>query len=263
MNSVFTKTLREKRWFVVGWGVGLFVLATVMVLFYPSMRGTDAMEQLAAQMPEAFQGLMGDYKLLSHFDTFIASQLFDIRLTIVVGIMITILALGVSVSDEASGRMKTFISLPISRTKLFVQRWLAMVFIIAVELLVMSLTVLVMQGIVEANIGVGELAKLYLMTLIVMTSMGSVMFAAGYAFGSRMVAMFVSVLVLLSGFILTSFGAAVDWLHDYEFLSLFYYFNPVEVVRTGFNAGNLTVLTVVALVTLVPSWLLFRRRDIR
>ena len=99
-------------------------------------------------------------KLLSHFDTYIASQLFDIRLTIIVGIMITILALGVSVSDEASGRMKTFMSLPISRTKLFVQRWLAMVFIIAVELLVMVLSVLALQGTVDASIAVGELAKL-------------------------------------------------------------------------------------------------------
>ncbi|MCA9338249.1 ABC transporter permease subunit [Candidatus Saccharibacteria bacterium] len=263
MNSVFTKTLREKRWFIVGWGVGLFVLAAVMVLFYPSLKGTDAMEQLAAQMPEALQGFLGDYKLLSHFDTYIASQLFDIRLTIVVGIMITILALGVSVSDEASGRMKTFISLPISRTKLFVQRWLAMVFIIAIELLVMVLSVLALQGTVDASIAVGELAKLYLMTLLVMVSMGSIMFAAGFAFGSRMIAMFVSVLVLLSGFILTSFGPAVDWLHDYEFLSLFYYFNPVEVVRNGFHTGNIVVLAAVALVTLVPAWLLFRRRDIR
>lgn len=263
MRSVFTKTLYDKRFFVLGWGIGVLAIAMIMTSFFPAMRPEGGFDALIENIPSAFQGLIGDLADLRNFDTFIASQLFDIRVPLIAGIMAIILALGLSTKEEENGELRTLLSLPISRTKLFLEKWLAMVVIMGVSVLALVAGVyMIMPFIDDAEITGDVMTRLALMTWLVMIVFGSVTYAVGMATGRRAVASMVSITVVIGSFLLSTFAVAVDWLGDFEVLSLLHYFPAADIVRNGIQYSDVAVLSTVSLVSLLAAWLVFRRRDI-
>lgn len=262
MNSIFIKTFRDKKWFIVGWFIGFMALAALMVAFYPAMHQDGTIDQLVATMPPAFKGLVGNLADLTRFDTYLASQLFDIRISLLAGIMATILALGITVNEEEKGQLRTVLALPIGRTKLLLQKWFAMLVIIFVVLLGTTVSIFALQGTVDASIEFSVLMNLFIMTWLVITTLASVTFAVAMASGKRSLAMLFGILLLASSFIISTFGAAVDWLADYEKLSIFHYFPASDVARNGIDSNNVIVLASVMLISLFIAIIVFRRRDV-
>lgn len=263
IRNVFMKTLYDKRWFVFGWTLGLMALTALMVTFYPAMHQDGSLEQLTKSMPPAFQGLVGNLDNLSRFSTYLASQLFDIRMQIIAGVMAIILALGISISEEENGQLRSLTALPISRTAIVVQKWLAMVVILSVTVLGTMVGILLFQTMINESIDLGELARLIFMTWILLIALGSITFAAAMASGLRSVASSVGILVLAVSFIVTTFSVGVDWLKDFESFSIFYFFPAVDIVKEGIQLRDVSVLIGISVVSLVVALIFFRRRDIR
>lgn len=262
MNSVYIKTLRDKRAFIIGWFIGFSALAALMVAFYPSMHQEGTIDQLVATMPDAFKGLVGNLADLQQFDTYLASQLFDIRVSLLAGIMAIVLALGLTVGEEEKGQLRTVLSLPISRVSLLLQKWLAMASIMFITLLGLVVAVYALQATVDASIALATMARLFFMTWLVLLTVATVAFAAAMITGKRSIAMLVGVIVMAGSFIVSTFGTSVDWLKDYEWLSLFHYFPASEVVRDGIEMNNVIVLASITITLLLVALLTFRYRDV-
>ena len=263
IGSVYTKTLYDKRFFVLGWTLALAGIAALMVAFYPAMHQDGSIDALVKSMPPAFQGLVGSLSDLTHFDTYIASQLFDIRLPLIAGIMSIILGLGLSVSDEEKGELRTLLSLPISRSKLLAERWLALVSILAVTLVgLLGGMYAVMPFIDGGEIDTNVLVRLLAMTGLMMITYGTIPFAVGIATGKRAVATAVSIAVIIGSFLLSTFANAVDWLKDYEPLSLLHYFPAVDIVKNGIEFSDVAVLGGITVGLLVIAFVVFRNRDV-
>lgn len=262
IRSVFLKTLHDRRWFMLGWAIAFMALTALLVSFYPAMQ-VSGLNELVRSMPPAFKGLIGDLSLLSSFDTYIASQLFDIRLPLIGGIMAIILGLGLSSNEEETGELRTIAALPISRTKIVLEKWLAIVVVTFVMLLAILVGMYAVMPFVDgATIPFDELSWLLLTSWLLMVTFGTIPFAAGMIAGRRAVAMAAGVLVVIGSFILSTFGQAVDWLADYERLSLLYYFPATDIVRDGINWPDMVLLGGVSLGLLLAAILVFRRRDI-
>lgn len=264
MRSVFSKTLQERRFFMLGWTIGFAAIAALLASFYPAMRQDGAFDALLTNMPPAFQGLIGNLADLSQFDTYIASQLFDIRMPLIAGIMAIILGLGLSVTDEEKGELRTILSLPVSRSKLFLHKWLAMVFIMIIVVLGMVAGVYAVLPFIDvpADISLEQMAALTGMTLLVMVTYGTIPFALGLGTGRRSVATAVSILAIIGSFILSTFGEAVDWLADYQKLSLLQYFPAVNIVKNGVELADIAVFIGVTFALVLFGLLRFRRRDV-
>lgn len=262
MWSVFSKTLYDRRWFVVGWAIAFVALAALMTSFFPAMK-VSGLDELVKNMPPAFKGLIGDLGLLESFDTYIASQLFDIRLPLIGGIMAIILGLGLSSSEEETGELRTVVALPISRTMIVIQKWLA----IAVITLVMIGAIVVgiyavLPFIDDTSLAFGDLVALLASSWVLMVAFGTIPFAAGVVSGKRAAAMAIGVVVVIGSFILSTFGAAVDWLEQYERFSLLNYFPATDVVQTGVNWADMCILATISIIALIVAVIVFRRRDI-
>lgn len=262
MRSVFLKTLYDRRWFMLGWGIAMVSLAALMASFFPAMK-VSGLDALVQNMPPAFKGLVGDLGLLEHFDTYIAAQLFDIRLPLIGGIMAIILGLGLSTNEEESGELRTIAALPVSRLQIILQKWLALVVISGVMIAAIAAgTYVVMPFLSDVSLPLTTLMPLLLASWLLFVTFGTVPFAVGMATGSRSAAMAAGVVLVIGSFILTTFGQAVDWLADYEKFSLLYYFPAVDVVRDGTNWADTAVLGIITLVLLLVATIAFRRRDI-
>lgn len=264
MRSVFLKTLHDRRGFIFGWTLGMLALAILMTSFFPAMRQDNGLDALVANMPAALQGMIGSLANLKSFDLYIASQLFDIRVPIIAGIMAIILGLGLSVREEETGELRTILALPVSRTKLLLETWCAMALTMAIITggLVVGVYV-TMPFIADAVIDWHDMAALAAMTWLVMLAYGTLTYAAGRVSGSRGVAMLVGVLAAIGSFLLSTFAEAVDWLKPYEAWSLLHYFPAVDIVKNGVVWANVLVLGTVTLVSLIAAVLVFRRRDLK
>ncbi len=234
-----------------------------MASFYPAMHQDGAIDSLVKNMPPALQGLVGNLADLNAFPTYLASQLFDIRMPLIAGIMAIIIGLGLSVADEEKGELRTILSLPISRTKLFVHKWLAMVTIMGVAIIGLLAGLYITIPFVDgAAIGFGIVMQLVGMTLLVMIAFGSIPFAIGMATGKRAVASAVSIVVIVGSFLLSTFSQAVNWLKDFEKFSLLHYFPAVDIAKESFEQVNIVVYVVVIIVLISVSLICFRRRDV-
>jgi len=263
MRSVFAKTLYDKRSFMLGWGIGLAALGALMVSFYPAMHQDGTIDALVANMPEAFKGLIGNLEDLRSFDTYLASQLFDIRLTLIVGIMAIVLGLSLSVADEEKGELRTLLSLPLSRSRVVRQKWLGMVTVLLVTLLGLAAGIYgVMPFIDGASIEPQQMLRLFAMTALMMVACGTIPFAVGIATGKRALATGTAVLAIIGSFILSTFGQAVDWLTDYERLSLLHYFPAVEIVKGSIDLVDVAVLGGLTVLLLAVAFVRFRQRDV-
>ena len=262
MRSVLAKTLYELRWFTSGWTLGLMALAVLMASFFPAMRPEGGMDALLANMPTAFRGLIGSLGDMRQFDTFIASQLFDIRVPIIAGIMALIV--GLRLGEPASGgEVRTLLGLPISRTKLYFHTWLAMAIVMLVAAVGLLAGVeIAMLFVEDAVMAQTDLILLSAVTWLLMLVFGTIAYGAGRASGNRGVASFVSTLVIIGSFLLTTFASAVSWLESIEFLSLLYYFPAAALVKSGVELADIAVLMGVLIVSLLGAWLVFRRRDV-
>lgn len=264
MRSVFLKTLYERRWFVIGWTIGLAAIAALLTSFYPAMHQDGSLDALLKNMPKAFEGLVGNLADLQSFDTYIASQMFDIRLPLIAGIMAIILGLGLSTSEEETGELRTVVALPISRTKLLFEKWFALVVISFIAVLGVAAGVYMVLPFVGDNPSIEGEAMLRLLGLswLLMVTLGTVPFATGMATGKKAVATLVGILVIIGSFLITTFGQAVDWLESAEKFSLLHYFPAVDVVKGVNNYTDILVLGTVTVVVLIIAYSCFRTRDI-
>lgn len=264
MRSVYLKTLYDRRFFIFGWTLGLFALAVLMASFFPAMSQTGVLDSLSEQMPQAFQGMLGDLAILRTFDGYLASQLFDIRMLPIAGAMVIILGLGLSTREEEDGELRTQLALPLSRMKLFIEKWLALVTVTLITILGLPLGIVLSMPFIDgADIAVGTLVRLVAMTLLVMVTFSTVTFAVGMATGRRSVATMAGILLVVGSYFISTFSASIDWLKNIEWLSLMHYFTATSVVKQGIDAWDVAVLAGVSIISLLVALLVFRRRDIQ
>ena len=263
-HTVFTKTLYDRRWFMIGWTLGFVGFSALMASFYPAMHQDGALDALVENMPPAFEGLIGDLANLKTFELYLASQLFDIRLPLVAGIMAIILGQSLSTSEEDRGELRTMLSLPISRGKLLIQKWLALVVVTGITVVGLGAGIyMTAPFIAGGTLGADVFLRLAFMTWLLMVTYGTIAFSVGMLSGSKGLATLVSILVIIGSFILSTFAPAVEWLEKVEKLSLVYYFPATNVVNYGIALRNVAVLGGITIVLLIIAFLLFRRRDIK
>lgn len=263
MFNLIRKTIYDKRSFIFGWGVGLAFMGFLMMIFYPSFHGDSGLEQLVNSLPPAFKGLVGDLNNLKTLPGYIGSQLFDIRIPIFVSISSIILAVGLTVTEEEKGYLRTLIALPISRTKILLSKWLALV------LVCFLVNVATIAGVYLGVMMIGETLdpmvalRLGSMTWLLSSCITSMVFGIGMATGSRALTMGTGVIYAIGSFILTTFSKSVDWLQSYESMSVFHYFPAVDIAKTEIDPYNAIVFATIIIVSVIFGILLFRRRDVR
>jgi ABC-2 type transport system permease protein len=262
MRSLITRTLYEKRWFVAGWALVFAVMTTLVLMFYPSFSEGPGIEELSKTVPQQLQGLIGDPDQYKTIDGFIASQIYDIRMPLLIMIMGLVLAAGLTIREEENGELRTLSALNISRTRLLLEKWVAGGIII---------TVLNLVAVAGTYVGIASLSETMphelIWRLMLQSSLFGIVaftipFAVGIGTGKRAPTMFIGLVMTIGSFLLTTFAKAVDWLKDWEVLSLVHYYDT-EALRDGhFNRLDLWVLSLIGLLALCVAILAFRRRDI-
>lgn len=263
MYNLFTKTLYDKRAFIIGWSLGLAFIGYLMTIFYPAFHQNDAIDQLAKSLPPAFQGLVGNLDNLKTLPTYLGSQLFDVRMPIFVSVLTIILAVGLTVSEEERGQLRTLLGLPLSRTRILFSKWIVTVIICGCVALATVIGIELGLWAISESIDWLVLARLGGMMWLLSVALATIIISIGLATGKKGLTMGLGVLVTVGSFLLTTFASSVEWLKPYEKLSLLHYFPAPTIAKGTIDLSDVTVYVVIIVVCLSIAIVAFRRRDVR
>ena len=258
-KNIFIKTLHERRWMVLFWAVGVAAMALLMMGFYHSFQDFD---QVLQNLPKSVKGLVGNIASLKTVSGYVAQQVFALRVPLLTLIMGITLFTGLLAGDEGQGTLQTLLAQPVSRTKVFIEKFLAgtlITFIICSGAIVGVLVGLVLiheqlsfVRLLQSVVGV------WLLTLL----FGSLGFAIGAITGKRGIAGSATGLIAFSSYLITSFAPNVSGLKSIEKFSPFHYYNNPAITEYGLKGSNVLIMVGATTVLLVISLIIFSRRDI-
>ncbi|MDB5180338.1 MAG: hypothetical protein JWO54_96 [Candidatus Saccharibacteria bacterium] len=262
MFNLLRKSLHERRFFILGWSLGLAFLGFAMTSFFPSFSGGE-IDGLLESLPPALQGLVGNLQDWKQLPGYIGSQVFDIRLPIFASILSILLAVGITVAEEDKGQLRTLVALPISRRKIIMAKWLSIVIICFIASLAVVTGVEVGVLTIGKDLDQMVLVRLGLFTWLLITALATLIFAIGSASGKRGLTTGLGIIIAIGNFLLTTFAQSVSWLKDYEWLSFLHYFPAPEIAKGTVEWGNVVFYLTLIAVSLLVAFIFFPRRDIK
>lgn len=263
MYSLFTKTIYDKRAFIIGWCLGLAFIGYLMTIFYPAFHQDNGLDQLIKSLPPAFQGLVGNLNNLKELPTYLGSQLFGVRIPIFISVLTIILTVGLTVGEEEKGQLRTLLALPLSRTRILLTKWSAIVVICLAASLATLVGIEVGLMVIGQSLDGLVLVRLGGMMWLLAVTIATMVFSIGLMTGSKAATTGLGVLVTVGSFLLTEFASSVDWLQPYEKISLLHYFQAADIAKGTINSWDVTVYGAIILIALLVAVVWFRRRDVR
>jgi len=264
--AVFTETLRQHVRQIVYWGVGLGLLAWLIVIMVPDVDGLEQMKEFIESLPPVILGVLGvgdDISFMATPEGFIATGFFGKSLIMFLAYPIVV-GLRITVAEEHEGTMDMTLSLPIPRWRVVLEKFLAytVALLLIIALMYVGLWVGVQQTGLEINMtrtaeATLNIAPSMMLMLAFTLFVGTVVRQRKYAIG------------IAVGFLLYSYAFDVvgsmaigTVAENLRVISFFKYYNSTSVMQNGLILTNFIGLLALAAVLFLGSLWAFERRDI-
>jgi ABC-2 type transport system permease protein len=260
-SSIFLKTLWEKRRSLVGWAIGLAAFVLLNMAFYPSVRDNDAFSQMAEEMPEFLRALFGEdfVSPVGYLD----SQMFALMIPLLLLIYAANRGADAIAGEEDRGTLDLLMSTPRSRTRVVVEKALALIVSTALLALVIFVCVAGTLGLVSLDIAVANVAAATAGSLIVALLLGIGSLALGAATGQKSSGHALVAVLGVGGYLIDSLSQIASALEPFRWVSPFYYYRSGIPLKNGFDTGYMVILLGATLVLLAVGIYGFNRRDTR
>jgi ABC-2 type transport system permease protein len=263
MATIYLYTLGRLRGAILGWGIGMAVLAGYLVSFYDTLAEQgEELTQLMAQFPTEMIVFFGDITDLFTPAGYLHIEFFS-YVPLILGIFIASMAGGLLAGDEEKGTLDLVLSHPISRAHLFAGRVGAFVSAILAILFIIWLTLIIMiRGTLLGDISPAEMAFPLLSLAGMLAFFGALALLLSLLLPSQRAATMLTSLFLFGSFFLNGMARIDQNLETLEPYSPYYYYQGGYALNE-MNWGWLGVLTGTAALMIFLAWWRFERRDIR
>ncbi len=265
-GAVFEETLRRNWMQMLWWGLGIGALGLSVALIVPNADMLKDMARAFQSVPPAMLAMFGgeDAASMATPTGFLNMIFFSYALLILAAYGV-IAGLNITANEEDSRIMDVLLSLPVSRWRLVLEKFLAFVVIIA------GIIALTFGGLwigLRASPALSIDQVRLLETTLNMLPSTLVVIAMTVLLTSvirrKNVAAAVAIVVILGSYFIDSIGrqASASFAGTLRFLSFYSYYDSTAVIRHGLDWGNVLVLGVVTVVLMAGGTWLFQRRNI-
>jgi beta-exotoxin I transport system permease protein len=263
--SVFLKTLRDARRGFAWWSVGLVGLTAMMVSVYPSVHENAALNKLVRDYPKALRGFLGlggalDYTSASGY---LSIELFSFVVPLLLIIAAIAAGSGAIAGEEERGTLDLLLSLPVTRTRVVLEKLSALAVELAALGLVLWLALVVGARSAGMEIGAGKLAAATVNAVVLAIVYGALALLLGCATGRRGASIGVAAAAAVGAYVLNSLAPLAHVLAGGRKLSPFYYYAAHNPLRVGLEPLHLLVLVAAAAVLSAAAVAGMRGRDLR
>jgi ABC-2 type transport system permease protein len=260
--ALVTKTWRDHWKSTLSWGIGLFAIAAIELMVYPTIKKTGAsMNQMIESMPEAFKSIfrMNDY---TSGPGFLGTELFSMMVPLIFIAVGANAGARATAEEEATGTADLLLALPLARTKIILSKTFAALMIIVGLAAILAVTLLAGIGLVDlVSPTSGLIAGCVEMALLgaLFTGVGLLV---GALTGRKGIALGASIALGIAAFILYSLAPLMKTLDSWLWLNPFQWAIGNEPLRNGIDAGYAVTLILVSVGLILSAVVAFNRRDI-
>jgi ABC-type transport system involved in multi-copper enzyme maturation permease subunit len=260
-RSPFLKTLYDKRWVILAWSLGAFIMNLVIVWIFPDFKDprlNDAFKNL----PETLQAFAGSLDI-NTIEKYVDSQVFFNNGSIIFWILGISIGVNLFATEEDRGTLETTLATKIPRGRLYFEKFLAMIAIFSVVNLAGIAAIWLASVIIHEPISVLRLFQAGAVLLLFTTLLGSFSFGVGAMTGRKNLAIGLPVIILVAMFLLYTFAQSIDWLKGWDKATWNYFYSHGRTFINGIDYSDISVLIVSTAVFALAGWLVFRKRDLR
>jgi ABC-2 type transport system permease protein len=234
LRSVFTKTLWERRWGLLGWVIGGFTMTAFIVAVYPIVRDNSGFATLIDELPVGMLALFGiDPEILTTGFGYLQAQMY----TLIGPLFVLVLAIGIGASatavEERSGTADLLLTTPTTRPSIVLQKTLALVISIAVLVLSFVAAILVGQVTVDLRLSIWGVFGVNLGLLLLGTFFGSLAFVIAAWSGMRNLAMGLAAGIAGLAFFINGMAPLVEELQEIQGFLPFHWYLADDPLLNG------------------------------
>ncbi|HET7827856.1 MAG TPA: ABC transporter permease subunit, partial [Candidatus Saccharimonadales bacterium] len=205
----------------------------------------------------ALQKVVGNTDSFRTVGGYIGQQVFALRIPLLMTILGIVVFNGLTVGEERRGLLETQLSLPISRTKIILQKLAAGLVILAITSVGVFVGIWLTLLFIHEHYSYVTIWREILGAVLIGLDFGLLAFMLGSALGKKGIAVGVSSGLAFLSYLISSLVATVPSLKAVEKASLFHYQAPPII-----SFFHIVVLAAVGSVFCLLGLLLFLRRDI-
>ncbi|NIT03601.1 ABC transporter permease subunit [Candidatus Saccharibacteria bacterium] len=267
MLALILQTIKKSKWSIVGYTLGAALLVWLLVALFPSFstQAANFTETLVEFYPEeflkAFNIEIGSF--LGSIEGFLSGEHYSLMWPLLLIILAISFGGGALAGEIDHGTIEVLLSQPISRTKLFLGKYLAGAVIILTFVFASALSVVPFAEIynvdyqLQNHLTLAVLGACFGFALLGITMMFSSFFS------DRGKVTLVSAVLMLAMYFVNVVAALKENLADLKYLSFFHYFESnTPLLRNDLELESVAVFLGVGLVCTIVGLIWFNRRDI-
>jgi len=264
LRSIFLKNLRDKRKALFWWSFGLILFGLFMCAFYPTIQESAAeLETYMANMPEAIVAAFGGGgSNIASPEGYLNAELFSMMLPMMFIIYAIGFGSGVIAGEEEAGTLDLLLANPISRWRVLLEKFLAMVAGMTILSFISWLGLVVGIYAYDMDIGLGQLGAATFSGAILGFSFGVIALAISCLTGRRGMSMGIATALAVGTYLLYIMAQIAESLEKYQKLSPFYWHLAPNPLANGLKLGDMAVFIGTIAVFLIISFIAFQRRDL-
>ncbi|MFH5797960.1 ABC transporter permease [Haladaptatus sp. CMAA 1911] len=239
-----------------------FVVLTIAL--FPSIQQSGVnLDAYIQNLPEeARRAFIGDVESITTIDGYLASQFYQIAWLLGLGIYYAYAGASSVAKEMENGTLDLVLAHPVTRTRLVVGKYLALVPSMLAVNAFTFLAVYASVGFIGEFIDLGNLFVLHAYSMVYFLACASLGMVASVRFDTARRARTVGVGAIFGMFLVdtVTFGTDYDWIGDFAFTR---YFDVGKILTDGtLSSHDFAVLVVAAVALLVVAAELFERRDV-
>ena len=265
MMPIFIRAIRDRKISLFAYcviGIGLLWL---YIALFPSIQASSAqLEKLFQSYPKGLYQALGVQELsFNTIEKFLAVELFSFMWPILAITFALSRAGGTIAGEIEKGTMGLFLSLPISRLKLFLAKYSSELFSILVFTIFTVISIIPLTALYGESADVMVILKLSILSFLFMWSIFAASMFLSALFSERSKVYMImggALLIMYAANVLASLKPSLSWLHKG---SIFYYYNAQDILTKDIVRISFIIIIVgiVILFTAIGAWT-FSKRDI-
>lgn len=264
LNSVFTKTIWDRRKGFVWWAIGMLAITAITVAFWPTIqKDSEALLQLMENLPEGMLGLFGAN---SAVDFLTGPGFVNSRVFASVGSFIAIffaISMGTAAiaGEEDQGTLDMLLANPIPRSRVVLEAFGAQALLTTALAALVWVALMVFNPILDVGLSLAGTTAASVGMVLLALSFGSLALMIGALTGKRSLTTGVAAGVTIATFFINGLAPLIDSIAWTQRLTPFYWMLDHNPLVNGFQWELLVLVAAIAAFVAVAVWG-FRRRDV-
>jgi ABC-2 type transport system permease protein len=263
-KTIFTKSLYDKRWALLSWSVGIVALMSFAIAYYPAVSGDnqEVLQSFSRSVPSSLQAVAGRDFSLTGIDGYLQGNMLGLAAPML--ILIFSISLGVSflASEEDRGSLSVLLARPVSRSRLFLEKLLAMWVLVFIATVVMWATTQLTVVAINEHLNLARSLAAFFNVWLLGVLFGTLALSAGAVLGSKTLSTGIPAGIAAFMYFSYTFSIGFEQVKLLRYASWWYYYAEGQVLLHGFNSRDMAVLFISLVVLVAVGIWGFSRRDL-